>query len=246
MIVLTRGGSPALAGQCVADGCYNYSYAYGIPASPASYTLAWWATNFITDTSDDGTADHLSQVNWDIADGPYDTYLEIGLTAAYNSLGCSGYCSQPYWEDKDAQGNFHPHTLLSPFPFSDGVSRYYFVASDPSECADCFDLYTSPTSSISWTYQGTSSVLTASTFSQTEVGMEDHEGSGRTDYSGDQVDPDESSADFDAGLEAWDNGNWQTLTMNIPPIDYPCNGTNQGYCLNGASYGASEYSDNKP
>lgn len=74
--------------------------------------------------------------------------------------------------------------------------------------------------------------------------MEDHEGSPQTDYSGANIDPDENSANFDVGYETYYNNTWNVVNWTYEHIDFPC-GTS-GYCLNGYSYGASEWSDNKP
>lgn len=238
-LALPRG---AFASTCNSSGCYNYSYATAYPTSGALWTLGWWNTYFLNYTSSDGDHGHLSQVNWDSTSSS--TYVEVGLTAAFNSLGCSGYCSQPYWEDVDTSGNFYPHTLNVPFPFADGVERYYLIASR-NDGSKFFDLYTSPVNQVSWTYQGTSTNQPGSTITRIQVGMEDHEGAPHSDYSYSQIDPDENSAGFDAGIEALVNGSWQTLNMNVA-IDAGCNGHNNGYCLNGTSYGISEYSDNKP
>lgn len=66
------------------------------------------------------------------------------------------------------------------------------------------------------------------------------------DYSGSNIDPDESSAQFDVGFETFYNSAWNVVNWTNTYIIPGCNGSNNGYCLNGVSYGASEWSDNKP
>jgi len=163
--------------------------------------------------------------------------LADGCTKFVSSGTCSSNDGVPeyqlFWADSNGTTfNFHSKGAQS----ANGTNNVYEIW-DPSDGAnDDYAIY------YDYNQIGTSTIQTVSSGVQIQAGMEL--------YAVDGINPNEYSGNFNNYAQGYKNGvGWEYFNSedSYGTVDDGCgSGYAEGYCLNGISYQASEWSDSKP
>jgi hypothetical protein len=188
-----------------------------------------WHNNYTVAPSD---GNHINNEEWGYTASDESKWVETGLRNGYDpSDPCNCTAYEAFWADFDntpgGAGEIR-HTIVNTSP--DGTSHSYEVQHQCFGCSQ-WNVY------YDYNYQATSVLQSSDTMYDHAAGLEDSE-----------VTPATHADNFDNYMQYLNgSGSYVNWPTQYAWIDDGCNGSNNGYCLNGISnYGVNEWSDSKP
>lgn len=225
------GGSPDHAWS-VGDYCTTIN---------TGYQSSWPSNDFYLSGPQYAAGGFLTHEIWEVTgtSGGF-PFVETGLINAedgthdwYNPCGSTCTAYQIFWGDESGTGQYYFHWVSNISPGA-GTFDYGLVWSGSGETWEVID---------DLAVVGYSTVQTSSVASMAQDGQEIYPATGA-------ISPSDYSATFNQQTEEDILGNWLeenwTGTANGAPCGSGSGYYSDGYCVNGVSYGASEWSSNVP
>jgi hypothetical protein len=176
---------------------------------------------------------HIDNRMWGYTEGDESRWIEIGLRNGYDGANpCRCVAYEATWSDVDGNLTTNPEIryMINPSDTPDGSTHSYEVLAQCNGLCPQWDVY------YDYNYVGSSQLQHNGNMYDHQVGLE------TTLLDGAHAD------NFDNYVEYLDTGlTWRYWPNEYAWVDRGCgSGYSPPTCLNGTSYGLSEWSDSKP